>query len=75
MRFIRLSEGYIWFEQQSNNMPTGGNTDVSIETRNNGGVYEPWPFLINQEITKVSFSMIGDDGTLNTGFQFMVFAR
>ena len=75
MRFIRLSGGYIWFEQQSNNMPTGGNTDVSVETANNGGVYEPWPFLKDQEITKVSFSMIGDDGTLNTGFQFMVFAR
>ena len=74
MHIIRLPQGYVWFEQQQNNMPTGGPADISIEAANVGGVYEPWKMLPN-EISNVSFSMIGADGTLNTGFQFMVFGR
>ena len=74
MHIIRLPQGYVWFEQQQNNMPTGGGADLGIEAANNGGVYEPWKMLPN-EISNVSFSMIGSDGTLNTGFQFMVFGR
>ena len=74
MHIIRLPQGYVWFEQQQNNMPTGGGADIGIESANKGGIYEPWKMLPN-EISNVSFSMIGADGTLNTGFQFMVFGR
>ena len=74
MHIIRLPQGYVWFEQQQNNMPTGGQADLGIEAANMGGIYEPWKMLPN-EISNVSFSMIGADGTLNTGFQFMVFGR
>ena len=74
MHIIRLPQGYVWFEQQQNNMPTGGPADIGIEAANTGGIYEPWKMLPN-EISNVSFSMIGADGTLNTGFQFMVFGR
>lgn len=74
MHIIRLPQGYVWFEQQQNNMPTGGGADIGIETANLGGIYEPWKMLPN-EISNVSFNMIGADGTLNTGFQFMVFGR
>ena len=74
MHIIRLPQGYVWFEQQQNNMPTGGGADLGIEAVNRGGIYEPWKMLPN-EISNVSFSMIGADGTLNTGFQFMVFGR
>lgn len=74
MHIIRLPQGYVWFEQQQNNLPTGGGADLGIEASNVGGIYEPWKMLPN-EISNVSFSMIGADGTLNTGFQFMVFGR
>lgn len=74
MHIIRLPQGYVWFEQQQNNMPTGGQADLGIEAANMSGIYEPLKMLPN-EISNVSFSMIGADGTLNTGFQFMVFGR
>ena len=74
MHIIRLPQGYVWFEQQQNNMPTGGGVDLGIEAEYMSGIYEPWKMLPN-EISNVSFSMIGADGTLNTGFQFMVFGR
>ena len=74
MHIIRLPQGYVWFEQQQNNLPTGGQADLGIEAANMSGIYEPWKMLPN-EISNVSFNMIGADGTLNTGFQFMVFGR
>ena len=75
MHIMRLPQGYVWFEQQHNNMPTGGQADLGIETMHMpGGIYEPFKMLPNG-ISNVSFSMIEADGTLNTGFQFMVFGR
>ena len=74
MHIIRLPQGYVWFEQQQNNIPTGGGADLGIEAVNVNGIFEPWKMLPN-EISNVSFNMLGADGTLNTGFQFMVFGR
>lgn len=74
MRFMLLPNGMAWIEQQENNMPHGGTCTIGLDCDNNAGIYEPSNYGAT-EINKVSFSMIGTDGTLDTGFQFIVFAR
>ena len=74
MRFMLLPNGMAWIEQQENNMPMNGTCTIGLDCDNNGGIYEPSNYGATG-INKVSFSMIGTDGTLDTGFQFIVFAR
>ena len=74
MRFMLLPNGMAWIEQQENNMPHDGTCTIGLDCDNNAGIYEPSNYGATK-INKVSFSMIGTDGTLDTGFQFIVFAR
>ena len=73
MRYTQLPNGMVWLEQQENNMANGGTCTIGIDCVIRDGVYHP--FIKVEEISKVSFSMISTDGTLDTGFQFIVFAR